>query len=437
MESFGQSKCRDLLFIFLILFLTPIYARPTKALLNVTMNWDIIGDGILQNGSLDVTIPTNSQNQKILNATFSDAYRVIADTESKVRFEFDKIRSKRITAHFIIQTDYIDRNEISESNKLYVNETEYVVINEKIRNLSSMFVSQSPYDLYDMENWVYRNIRYNASYTDVTINDITALTMPSDWVLEKRTGVCDELSNLFAAMARSKNYSTRMIIGYVYVNGKWIPHAWTETYVPNYGWIEIDPTHNQFMNLNALRVRTGTGEDISVLHDSISAVSNEAKQIRLEESVEVEIINFTEEDPLDVNILFSPQPPLDQNQPTIIKITNKEESPIFVNAAFIPPLTVECSDCSKQFILEPKKVYQMELNLKLPPLSPNIRYTFPNTFLTDYDKIEISFERLHMEQSLSEKYTDIQGLPNEFQIFVGLFVVATVAIVAIAILLGL
>ncbi|MEM3814754.1 MAG: transglutaminase-like domain-containing protein [Candidatus Micrarchaeia archaeon] len=426
-----------ILTIFLLSLLTLIYAKPTKALLNVTMSWDIIGDGVLENGVLDVTIPTNSPNQKILNATFSDPYKIVEGTESKIRFEFNGIRSKRITANFIIQTDYIKRNEVNSVKKKYIDETQNIVINEKIRNFTSIFVSEKPYDLYDMQNWVFKNIKYNASYTDITIDDITTATMPSDWVFEKRTGVCDELSNLFAAMARAKNYSTRMIIGYVYVDGRWIPHAWTETYVPDYGWIEIDPTHNQFMNLNALRVRTGTGEDISVLHDSISALSKEGKHIYLEETVNIDIINYTEEDPLDIYITFSPQPPLDQNQPTLIKIMNKEEFPIFVNAVFIPPLSVECSGCSRQIILGPKKIYQMEFNLRLPPLSPNVRYTFPNTFLTEYNKTEISFERVHIEQSLSEKYTDIQSLPNEFQIFVGLFVVAAVAIVAIAILLGL
>ncbi|MEM3369828.1 MAG: transglutaminase-like domain-containing protein [Candidatus Micrarchaeia archaeon] len=438
MHNFKRKEIILYISFFFLFTLTVSYAKPTKALLNVTMNWDIVADGIIDNATLDVTIPTNSQNQKIISSEFSDSFKIVSGTESKIRFEFGGIRSKRITANFLIQTDYINRNNDSNTlTKSYVNETEYIIINEDIKNLSKLFVSSFPYDLYEMQNWVYRNIKYNSSYTDVTISDITLSNMPSDWVLQKRTGVCDEFSNLFAALARSKNYSTRIIIGYAYIDKKWIPHAWSEVYDPNYGWIEIDPTHNQFLNLNALRVRTGTGEDISLLHDSISAISKDAKKINLEEKVDIEIINFTEEDPIEVNIVFSPQPPLDQNQPTIVKITNKENSPIFVNALFIPPVSVECSDCLKQIILEPKKMYQMEFNLRLPPLSPNVRYTFPNTFLTDYEKTEISFERVHTEQSLSEKYTDIQSLPNEFQMFVGLFVVAAVAIVAIAILLGL
>lgn len=441
MHKSGKHIIGSIHFLFIIsllLFLSVSHARPTKALMNVTINWDVIADGVLENASLDVTIPTNSANQKILYSEFSDPYKIVSETESKIRFEFNRVRSKRITGNFLIQTDYINRQEIEERvNKNYVNETTYIVINDEIKNLSRLFVSQSPYDLYEMENWVYRNIKYNSSYTDVTISDITSTTMSSDWVLEKRTGVCDELSNLFAAMARARNYSTRMVIGYVYVDRKWTPHAWTEVYIPKYGWIEIDPTHNQFMNLNALRVRTGTAEDISLLHDSINATSKDAKSISIEENVIIEILNFTEDNPLDINIAFSPQPPLDQNQPTIIKITNKEESPIFVSATFVPPLSVDCDNCSSQFIIEPKEVYQMEFTLKLPALQPNIKYTFPNTLLTEYGKTEVSFERMYIEKSLAEKYSSVQDLPSNFQFFIGLFVVGAVAIVAIAILLGL
>ncbi|MCX8202361.1 MAG: transglutaminase-like domain-containing protein [Candidatus Micrarchaeota archaeon] len=439
--TYSRSALKiEVIAIFLMLFVSVLDARPTKALLNVTIHWDIISNGVLENATLDVTIPTDTQNQKIISSYFSDPYSIVADAESKIRFEFGGIRSKRITANFVVETDYINRNKNAETGRYDENnlkETKYVIINDEIKNLSRLFVSAEPYNLYEIQNWIYKNIKYNSSYSDVTITDITASTMPSDWVLQKRTGVCDEFSNLFAAIARDRGYPTRLIIGYVYVDGKWIPHAWTESYVKGYGWIEIDPTHNQFMNLNALRVRMGYSNDISHLHDSISATSKDASKINLDEKVEIQIINYTEEKPIDIDIVYSPQPQLDQNQPVIIKLKNRVEAPIFLSAMFIPPVSVECSNCIRQIMVEPKKIHQIEINLKLPPLNPNIKYIFPSTLITDYEVMESSFERIYIEQSLAEKYTDIQSLPNEFQIFIGLFVVAAVALIAIAILLGL
>ncbi|MGB9614646.1 MAG: transglutaminase-like domain-containing protein, partial [Fervidobacterium sp.] len=266
------------LILFLILLLDLSYSKPLKATFNVTITWDVIADGILENASLDVTIPTNSQNQKIISMEFSDPYKLVADSESKIRFEFSNVRAKRITANFTVETNYLERyNYLANGTKdNYISNSTYVIIDKDISNLANQFNQSSPYDLYEMQKWVYQNIKYNASFTDVSINDITYSNMPSTWVLEKRTGVCDEFSNLFAAMSRAKGYPTRIILGYAYVDKKWIPHAWTEVYSPDYGWIEIDPTHNQFMNLNALRVRTGVGSDISLLHDSISAVSKDA-----------------------------------------------------------------------------------------------------------------------------------------------------------------
>ncbi|MCS7109185.1 MAG: transglutaminase-like domain-containing protein [Candidatus Micrarchaeota archaeon] len=426
--------------LIVLLILSPLtFTKATKALLNVTITWDIIADGVLENATLDVTVPKTTANQKIIFANYSDKYVDISESDSKIRFEFSGIRAKRIVANFIIQTDYIRRNNLQNNEDLtkYKKETKYIVINDEIIKLSESFASQNLFDLYEMQKWIYNNIQYNSSYTDVEITDITLVSMPSDWVLKKRTGVCDEFSNLLASLARAKGYPTRVIIGYVYIDRKWIPHAWVEVFIPQYGWVEIDPTHNQFMNLNALRVRTGHGPDISSLQDSISATSRDAKGINLEENVEIKIINYTEEEPFEINVLFSPQPPLDQSQPVIIKLRNKEEYPIFTTVTLIPPISVECNNCSRYLILEPTKTEEIEMKLKLLSLNPNIKYTFPNTIITDYKVMEASFERVYIEPTLEERYKDLQSLPNEFQIFIGLFVVAAVALVAIAILLGL
>ena len=437
------AKKENILFrnaaIFSILILISIVnARPNSALLNVTINWDLVADGVLNNVSLDVNIPTNSQNQQIISMEFSDPYTVIPDTESKIRFEFENIRAKRITGNFIIKTDYLERNEskyYEDSN--YLDNTTYIIINDEIKKIASNFTNEKPYDLYEIMNWVYKNVRYNASFTDVEITDIVKSTMDSTWVLKNRVGVCDEFTNLFTALARAKGYPTRTIIGYVYVDKKWIPHAWAESYYPQYGWIEIDPTHNQFMNLNALRIRTGTSSDISRLQDSISASSTNAKTVNLETNVDIQIINYSEEKPIEEDVIFSPSPPLDTNQPTIIRIKNKKSSPIFINAIFIPPISVECDNCSRYMIIGSNKTEEIHLNLRLPPMSKNFKYIYPNTLLTEYGTKEVQFEREYIEQSIEEKYQNIEDLPENFKIFIGLFIVAAVAIVAIAILLGL
>ncbi len=439
-----QKKGSCILFylaILLMLIFPRIHARPTTALLNVTMTWDVVADGVLEHAELKVTVPTESANQKIISMNFSDPYKIISDSESNIKFEFGNIRAKRISANFIIQTDYIDRinsNRTEIMKKEYSTNTEYIKINDEISDIARELSGDSaPLELYNMSKWVYDNVKYNLSYTNVSISDITQTTMPSDWVIQSRTGVCDEFSNLFIAMARSKSYPTRIIIGQVYVDRKWIPHAWAETFLPEYGWIEIDPTHNQFLNLNALRVRTGTSSDISKLQDSINATSKDARTVSLQSSTTIEIINYTEINPIKTTVVFSPQPPLEQNQPTIVKIRNIAENPVFLNSMFIPPVSVDCINCSKTSLIDGGKYDLWELNLKLPPLMANVKYIFPNTVINEYGIEEASFERMQIEKSLEEKYSNIEDLPVSFKIFVGLFIIGAVAIIAIAILLGI
>ena len=440
----SKGPGRNIFYASLILLIVAVHlcdARPTSALLNVTMTWDVVADGVLDHAELDVTIPSEVANQKIISMNFSDPYKIVSDCESKVRFEFSNVRAKRITASFIIQTDYINRTETGQAEIMkdgYLSDTEYIKINGEISELSgSLEENSSVLELYGMSKWVYDNIKYNQSYTDVSISDITQTTMPSDWVLDIRTGVCDEFSNLFIAMARSKGYPTRLVIGHVYVDRKWIPHAWAETFIPEYGWIEIDPTHNQFMNLNALRLRTGMAPDISMLQDSINATSKDATSVGIQASTAIEIISYTEANPIQTTVVFAPQPALDQNQPTIVKMKNGASSPVFLNAMFVPPVSVECTDCSKMAIIESGKYELWELNLKLPALMANVKYIFPNTLITEYGIEDATFERMQIEESLEEKYSNIEDLPVSFKIFVGLFIIGAVAVVAIAIILGI
>jgi hypothetical protein len=103
---------------------------------------------------------------------------------------------------------------------------------------------------------------------------------------------------------------------------------------------------------------------------------------------------------------------------------------------FIPPMTVECRNCQGQILLDPNQTKEVEFILRLPQLSPNVKYTFPSTLMTDYGRENVSFERVQIEQSIGEKYASIQDMPSNFKLFIGLFLIGAVALVAIAILLG-
>ncbi|VVB74040.1 Transglutaminase-like superfamily protein [uncultured archaeon] len=427
--------------VALLLLLVPLSsAKPTKAVLNVTITWDVIADGVLDDSTMEVSVPSNSANQVVLSQDISDPYLIVSDSGgSKLEFSFSGVRAKRITGSFLVQTDYFNRTATTDApnSPNLVGNTSTIVITPEIAALAETFRPLAfPQDVIGEVNWTFNNIRYNMSYYDVTVNDIIGVTMPSDWVFKNRVGVCDELSNMLASMTRSEGYPTRVITGYAYVDGKWTPHAWIEVYSQKYGWIEADPTHNQFLNLNALRVRIGMADDMEDLRDAINATSKDAKSVSLETDVDIRLVNYSEGEAVDFEVTFLPQPPLEETQPVLIKARNMANAVVYTSFMFVPPMTVDCGDCQGRIVLDPNQTKEVELMLRLPQLAPNIKYTFPSTLMSDYGRMNVSFERMQIEQSIGEKYASVQDLPVSFKLFVGLFLIGAVALVAIAILLG-
>lgn len=109
-------------------------------------------------------------------------------------------------------------------------------------------LSQGQTDLnqvvFRLFTWVADNIEYRR--TDFT----KGTAQSASWVMENGYGVCDEITNLFIAFARSMGIPARYISGIAYTNvdglDTWEPHAWAELYFPGYGWIPFDPTYREY-----------------------------------------------------------------------------------------------------------------------------------------------------------------------------------------------
>jgi transglutaminase-like putative cysteine protease len=63
-------------------------------------------------------------------------------------------------------------------------------------------------------------------------------------VLKTRVGDCNEHAILYTAMARAAGIPTKTVLGLMYIDGKFVYHAWNEVYLDN--WIAVDSTFGQF-----------------------------------------------------------------------------------------------------------------------------------------------------------------------------------------------
>ncbi len=99
-------------------------------------------------------------------------------------------------------------------------------------------------------HFIYTNFEY-APY-------VTLAQSPIDDVLRKRKGVCQDFTHLMISILRSFEVPARYVSGYVHRPGKDSQsHAWCEAWLPEMGWIGIDPTNDCVIDENFIKVAIG------------------------------------------------------------------------------------------------------------------------------------------------------------------------------------
>jgi transglutaminase-like putative cysteine protease len=101
----------------------------------------------------------------------------------------------------------------------------------------------------DLASRIHHDFAYRPGSTSVQ----TAI----DEVLERREGVCQDFAHLAIACVRSRGLAARYVSGYLEtepppgrprLQGADVSHAWLSVFVPDDGWIGIDPTNDQFVS---------------------------------------------------------------------------------------------------------------------------------------------------------------------------------------------
>jgi transglutaminase-like putative cysteine protease len=113
-------------------------------------------------------------------------------------------------------------------------------------------------------------------------------------VLQRRQGVCQDFAHLAVGCLRSVGLPARYVSGYLEtapppgqpkLHGADASHAWLAMYVPDMGWVDLDPTNNQF--LDSRYVVAGWGRDYSDVPPLKGVIMTNAKKSTLTVSVDV------------------------------------------------------------------------------------------------------------------------------------------------------
>jgi transglutaminase-like putative cysteine protease len=102
--------------------------------------------------------------------------------------------------------------------------------------------------------FVFDNFAYSPGITTVET------TLDEIWKL--KSGVCQDFAHILLAMLRLNGIPARYVSGYICphkngMRGEGATHAWVEAFIPEYGWLGLDPTNNCIANDNHVRLAIG------------------------------------------------------------------------------------------------------------------------------------------------------------------------------------
>jgi transglutaminase-like putative cysteine protease len=103
-------------------------------------------------------------------------------------------------------------------------------------------------------SYVFTNFQYQKG--------ITTIQTTVDEILTHRSGVCQDFAHVLLQMLRTLGVPARYVSGYICPNksglrGEGATHAWVEYFLPEMGWIGLDPTNN--IIVKGRHVKLGTG----------------------------------------------------------------------------------------------------------------------------------------------------------------------------------
>jgi transglutaminase-like putative cysteine protease len=88
--------------------------------------------------------------------------------------------------------------------------------------------------------------------------DVTSASSPVADLLQHRKGVCQDFAHLMIVILRSFGVPARYVSGYIHrANKESQSHAWCEVWLPDSGWVGMDPTNDCVVNEHFVKVAVG------------------------------------------------------------------------------------------------------------------------------------------------------------------------------------
>lgn len=150
----------------------------------------------------------------------------------------------------------IRHNDFYIDNQLFLRPTPLTDIPEENRDKILRMDKKTPLLKFvtTLNLYVHQYIKYSKGSTSVNTSANDILLTPE--------GVCQDFTHLFLASCRYNGIPARYVSGYIFPDKNLIGalqmHAWAEVFIPDVGWIGVDPTNNIFVGDLFIKVSHGT-----------------------------------------------------------------------------------------------------------------------------------------------------------------------------------
>ena len=198
---------------------------------------------------------------------------------------------------------------------------------------------------------------YSNNYIDYDISYVGKIPKISE-ILRDRKGVCVEYANLFMSITRALGIPTRYVTGYAYgtVYGNDFsnfPHAWTEVYLPDIGWIPFDPTFGEYGWVDATHFKTQINDGLEVPAVSVKYSGSEVEADLPDADIVVSNVQHNIQNKIETKLyLQEDEPNFESNNIIWMSLKNPQNYYIHTVAFLVTAPEIE-GDSSQSVLLKP------------------------------------------------------------------------------------
>lgn len=202
----------------------------------ISIHTDFFGNKI---GTFNITEPHNSLFiSSLIEVTTKP--KIIPEINTAPPLQWKQIETLRSNLSFF---------EFFSPSETYSNSEILSIVPKKYREIPPLKFCIS------LSGYIYKNFVYKQG--------VTSINTPLSKVWELKAGVCQDFTNVLLHMYRFFGIPSRYVSGYICptahsnFRGIGATHAWVEVFLPELGWVGLDPTNNCITNENYVKLAIG------------------------------------------------------------------------------------------------------------------------------------------------------------------------------------